>query len=142
MLTNDRVPQFFALLEQILSFCKDGRTVQDAGISAFREVSKNFNIKEPTIRDMVTRCCKNKLTGQHNSIDEFYTCIEALFTGNTMPIQIYYDNIDKTLHKRLTMICQSYHNSGITLPQTSPKEMKKTRSSTCCETKEMYRFQA
>jgi len=124
MLTNDRVPQFFALLEEILSLCKNGLTVRDAGILAFYEVSKKFNIREQTVRDMITRSCKNTVTGKYYSAGEFYKCIEVLFFGNTMPIQIYYDNIDKALHKRLTMICQSYHDSGITLPQTSPKGIK------------------
>lgn len=113
MITQERMEQFEYLLLQILHFAKFELSVRDAGICAFFSTADRYEKREPTIRDMVTRCCKS-------NIDIFYDSIEALFSGENMLFKVkYYSFMPINWHKKIDGICTKLMTSGINPPAES-----------------------
>lgn len=116
MITQERMVQFEYLLLQILHFVKFELSVRDAGICAFFSTADQYGKREPTIRDMVTRCCKA-------NIDTFYDSISALFSGeNTLFKFRYYTYIPINWHKKMDVICNKFMTSGINPPDESSEQ--------------------
>ena len=116
MLTQERMDQFEYLLYKIFQFTKFGISVRDAGILSFFSTAEYYNKKEPTIRDMVTRCCKS-------NIDYFYNSIYDLFSGNSAKFKSkYYTYIPTNLHKKIDSIYNKFIASGINPPNEFPEE--------------------
>ena len=117
MITQTRMNQFEYLLSTILDFTKIGISVRHACIYSFFNTAEYYNIKETTVRDMVTRSCKS-------NTDYFYSSIFNLFYGNIYNFKNkYYTYIPTNWHKKIDSICNEFTNSGIN-PQIdqSPEE--------------------
>ena len=113
MITQERMMQFEYLLLQILYFVKFGLSVRDAGICAFFSTADQYEKRESTIRDMVTRCCKA-------NTDMFYDSVNALFSGdNTLFKFKYYTYMPINWHKKMDEICNKFMTSGINPPAES-----------------------
>ncbi len=116
MITQERMAQFEYLLLQILHFVQFELSVRDAGICAFFSTADQYEKKEPTIRDMVTRSC-------NVNTDIFYDSITALFSGdNTLFKSKYYTHIPINWHKKMNEICNKFMTSGITPPVESSEQ--------------------
>ena len=116
MITQERMVQFEYLLLQILNFVKFELSVRDAGICAFFSTADQYEKREQTIRDMVTRCCKA-------NIDMFYDSIDTLFSGdNTIFKFKYYPYMPINWHIRMDEICNKFMTSGINPPVESSEK--------------------
>lgn len=108
--------QFEYLLLQILYFVKFELSVRDAGICAFFSTADQYEKRESTIRDMVTRCCKA-------NTDMFYDSVNALFSGdNTLFKFKYYTYMPINWHKKMDEICNKFMTSGINPPAESSEQ--------------------
>ena len=116
MITQERMVQFEYLLLQILHFVKFELSVRDAGICAFFSTADQYEKREPTIRDMVTRSCKA-------NIDIFYNSVNALFSGDNTLFKVkYYTYMPINWHKKMDETCNKFITSGINPPAESSEK--------------------
>lgn len=104
MLQNDRLNQLEYLLLEILKFGSMNIPVEHSCNLSFFTTSQKFNIENPTVRDMVTRSC-------HNKIADFHAAISGLYNHNMDLFKVkYYSYIPASYHKKFDFICNKFKN--------------------------------
>lgn len=104
MLQSSRLKQLEYLLLEIVDFASLNIPAKHSCIFSFFNTSQEFNIKIPTVRDMVTRCC-------HAKISDFYMSIENLYNHDANLFKIkYYSYIPISYHEKFNTICNKFEN--------------------------------
>lgn len=118
MLQNDRLNQFEYLLLEILKFANMNIPVEHACNLSFFNTSQKFNIENSTVRDMVTRCCHNKISDFHKTILGLYSHNANLFRTK------YYSCIPTSYHKKFNDIYSKFESVNFNEDDVDDKFIK------------------
>ena len=115
MLTSARTRQFTYLLTSILHMAGKNISSRDAIIIAFLQAAEKFGIREPTVRDMVTRSCKVR------GVAAFHDAVTKLYEGDRLTFEsLYFNHVPEECRTEIDGVCKQFADAPRPASYSSP----------------------